>query len=245
MIDIHSHILPELDDGAANLDTGTEMCRLAAIDGCTAILATPHQRTASWWNCEGAKLCSTLEALRSAVGTTPRLYLGGEVRVDPGLLSALAEPDLGGTLPLAGSTYLLLEFDRRGLGGLDAEGLTQELRLEGWRPIFAHPEFIPDLAQDLDLMRRLVEAGALFQVTAMSLTGDFGRRSRVLAESMVEADLIHFAASDAHDLTRRPPGLSRAHRHLASKYGEALARRLTSENPQAVVENRPIHWHPD
>ncbi len=240
MIDIHAHILPAVDDGAADLDTAAEMCRLAADDGCTTLLATPHQRTPSWWNCEGEKLCSTLEALRSEVGATPRLYLGGEVRVDSGLLSALAEPDLDGTLPLAGSTYLLLEFDRRGLGGLDAEGLAQELRLAGWRPIFAHPEFIPDLAQDLDLMRRLVQAGALFQVTAMSLTSDFGRRLRVLAASMVEAGLIHFVASDAHDLTRRPPGLSRAHRHLAKKYGEALARRLTSENPQAVVENRPI-----
>ena len=241
MIDIHSHILPAVDDGAVDLDTAAEMCRLAAIDGCTAILATPHQRTPNWWNCEGEKLSSTLETLQSTVGATPRLYLGGEVRVDSGLLNALAEPDLDGTLTLAGSTYLLLEFDRRGLGGLDAQGLTQELRLEGWRPIFAHPEFIPELAQDLDLMRRLVQTGALFQVTAMSLTGDFGRRLRVLAESMVEADLIHFAASDAHDLTTRPPGLSRARRHLASKYGEALARRLTSENPQAVVENRPLH----
>ncbi len=241
MIDIHSHILPAVDDGAVDFDTAAEMCRLAALDGCTAILATPHQRTPSWWNCEGETLCSTLEALQSAVGATPRLYLGAEVRIDPRLLSALAEPDLGGTLALAGSTYLLLEFDRRGLRGLDAEGLAQELRLEGWRPIFAHPEFVPELAQDLDLMRRLVQAGALFQVTAMSLTGDFGRRPRVLAESMVEADLIHFAASDAHDISRRPPGLSRAHRHLAGKYGEALARRLTSENPRAVIENRPIN----
>lgn len=241
MIDIHSHILPAVDDGAANMDTAAEMCRLAAIDGCTAILATPHQRTPSWWNCEPASLRTTLDALESQVGAMPRLFLGAEIRVDKGLLNALAEPDQGGALALAGSRYLLLEFDRRGLGGLDAEGITQELRLEGWRPIFAHPEFVPELATDLELMRRIVQAGALFQATAMSLTGDFGRRLRSIAEGMIEANLIHFAASDAHDPTRRPPGLSRAYRHLTSKYGEAIARRLTSENPQAVVENRPIH----
>lgn len=241
MIDIHSHILPAVDDGAENLDTAAEMCRLAAIDGCTAILATPHQRTPGWWNCEPASLRTTFDALQSAVGATPLLFLGAEVRIDRSLLSALAEPDRGGTLALAGSRYLLLEFERRGLGGLDAEGITQELLLEGWRPIFAHPEFIPELARNLDLMRRLVRTGALFQVTAMSLTGDFGRRLRSIAEGMVEADLIHFAASDAHDPTRRPPGLSRAYRHLTSRYGEALARRLTSDNPRAVVENRPIH----
>ncbi len=241
MIDIHSHILAAVDDGAGNLDMAIEMCRLAANDGCTAVVATPHQRTPTWWNCEPAELSAKLDALQSAAGATPRLYLGGEVRVDPGLLSALAEPDQGGTLALAGSSYLLLEFDRRGLRGLDAEGLTQELRLEGRRPIFAHPEFVPELAQDFDLMRRLIDRGALFQVTAMSLTGDFGRRLRIVAGRMVEADLIHFAASDAHDPTRRPPGLSRAYRHLAKKYDESLARRLTSENPRAVIENRPIH----
>jgi protein-tyrosine phosphatase len=240
MIDIHSHILPAIDDGAEDLNTAAEMCRLAAIDGCTAILATPHQRTPSWWNCEPASLRTAFETLQSEVGATPHLLLGAEIRVDSGLLNALAEPDQGGTLALAGSRYLLLEFGRRGLGPLDAEGLTQELRLEGWRPIFAHPEFIPELARNLELMRRIVQAGALFQVTAMSLTGGFGRRLRSIAEAMIEANLIHFAASDAHDPTRRPPGLSRAYRHLSSRYGEALARRLTSENPQAVVENRPI-----
>lgn len=241
MIDIHSHILPAVDDGAENLDMAVSMCRLAATDGCTAILATPHQRTPTWWNCAPEELRAKLDALQRAVGDTPRLYLGAEVRVDAGLLTALAKPEQGGTLALAGSRYLLLEFNRRGLGGLDAEGLTHELRLEGWRPIFAHPEFIPELAQDLELMRRLVETGALFQLTAMSLTGGFGRRLRLIAEEMLEADLIHFVASDAHNSSKRPPGLSRAFRHLTRKYGEALGRRLTFENPLAVVENRPIH----
>lgn len=241
MIDIHSHILPAVDDGAADLKTAAEMCRLALADGCTAILATPHQRTPSWWNSEPLKLRAGIDALRTRVGDRPEIHLGAEVRVTPGLLAALASPDLGGVMPLAGSKYLLLEFDRRGMGDLDPEGLTQELRLEGWCPIFAHPEFIPELVQSPELMLRMVRAGALFQATAMSLTGDFGKKPRAVAEGMVAAELIHFVASDAHNPTRRPPGLSRAFRRLASKHGEALARRLTFENPLAVVEDRPIH----
>ncbi|MCP4202459.1 MAG: tyrosine protein phosphatase [bacterium] len=241
MIDIHSHILASVDDGADNLDVAVQMCRRAATDGCTAMLATPHQRTPSWWNCEPGELLTRLDTLQAAVGDTPRLYLGAEVRVDPSLLGALAESDRGGTLTLAGSSYLLLEFNRRGLNGLDAEGLSHELRLEGWRPIFAHPEFIPDLASDFDLMRRLADNGALFQLTAMSLTGGFGRRVRSLSERMLAAGLIQFIASDAHDLSGRPPGLSRAFQHLSRTYGEAFARRLTLDNPQAVINNRPIH----
>lgn len=240
MIDIHSHILPTVDDGAQDLATAEEMCRLAVLDGCTTILATPHQRTPSWWNCEPATLRAALLSLQSAVGDTPTLHLGAEVRISQGLLQALAETDLGGILPLAGSSYLLLEFDRRGLGDLDPEGLVQELRLEGWQPIFAHPEFVPELTGDLELMRRLFEAGALFQATAMSLTGDFGKKAQAVSEKMVAAGLIHFVASDAHNLTRRPPGMSRAHRYLAEKHGAALARRLTFDNPRAVVQDRPI-----
>lgn len=244
MIDIHSHLLPALDDGAADLAMAVEMCRLAAADGCTDIFATPHQRTPSWWNCEPSELETGLERLRSAIGGEPSIHLGAEIRVSMELLTALAEPDRGGALPLAGSRYLLLEFDRRGMGHLDPEGFTQELRLEGWRPIFAHPEFIPDLARDLELMRRLERAGACFQITAMSLTGAFGKRTRTVARAMVEAGLIHFVASDAHNLTRRPPGLRDAYRYLADAHGQAIARRLTVENPRAVVENRPIHRSP-
>jgi len=240
MIDVHSHILPAVDDGAESMEVAVEMCRLAARDGCTAILATPHQRTPTWWNCEPEALRAKLESLQSAVGDTPRLYLGAEVRVDDSLLSVLAEPGYGGTLTLAGSRYLLLEFNRRGLGGLDVEGLAQELRLAGWRPIFAHPEFIPELMNDLDIMRRLTDKKAMFQLTAMSLTGGFGRRRRAIAERMLEAGLIDFIASDAHDLSRRPPGLSRVFRLLEQTGGESLARRLLFENPLAVVEDRPI-----
>ncbi|MFQ5525873.1 MAG: tyrosine-protein phosphatase [Thermoanaerobaculia bacterium] len=240
MIDIHSHILPAIDDGAGSHDVAVEMCWRAARDGCTTLVATPHQRTSTWWNCEPSELNGRFEDLRSAVGDQIDLRLGAEIRIDGRLLEAVADLEASGVLPLAGSRYLLLEFDRRGMGGLDPKALTHELRLQGWRPVFAHPEFIPELASDPALMHRLIEHGGRFQLTAMSLTGGFGRRKRALAEGMVRDGLVHFVASDAHDLSHRPPGLRQAHRQLTQTFGESVANRLILENPLAILEDRPV-----
>lgn len=110
----------------------------------------------------------------------------------------------------------------------------------GWRPIFAHPELIPALARDLDRVADLAAAGALFQITAMSLTGDFGRTPRQVCHDLLDRGLAHFVASDAHGVDHRPPGLSRARRCLAERWDEETAERLTRDNPLAVLEDRPL-----
>jgi protein-tyrosine phosphatase len=132
----------------------------------------------------------------------------------------------------------LLEFARWGMPP-DPLELTHELRVAGWVPVYAHPEHIPFLADDLDLMARLSGLGALFQVTADSLTGDHGRLTRDRATRMVDAGLIHFVASDAHGTQHRPPGLSRVREVIARRWGEDTAFALTEGNPRAVVEDRP------
>src|SRR5262249_10874714 len=106
--------------------------------------------------------------------------------------------------------------------------------------ILAHPEHIPWMAESPAAVARLVALGAFSQVTAMSVTGDFGRRAQGDAWKLIDAGLVHFVASDAHDLKRRPPGLSRARRAIAGRWGEVLAARLCEENPRAVVEDRPL-----
>ena len=110
----------------------------------------------------------------------------------------------------------------------------------GYGPIVAHPEVTPFLWREPDLIDRLVEAGALLQVTAMSVTGDFGRAVRDRVWSLLEDDLVHFVASDAHRPDWRPPGLARAHALLTARLGLATAQRLTVSNPLAVVEDRPL-----
>ena len=239
MIDLHFHCLPGVDDGPLDLAEATAMCRAAAAAGCTAVVATPHQRCSQWWNSEPELLRSLHRRLQEAVGETLRIDLGAEIRVGAELLEDLHAPEQSGVLSLASSRYLLLELPRQG-PWLDSEDLAHELRLDGWSPIFAHPEFAPPLASDIGLMERMVEAGSLFQVTAMSLTGQFGQQIRRSVHRMMDAGVVHFVASDAHDTHRRPPGLESARREIARRWNEETAWELTTGNPSSVIDNKAI-----
>jgi len=246
MIDLHCHILPGVDDGARTLDEAVAMCRLAAADGCEAMIATPHQRRSEWWNDDRELLQGLARDLQAAVSsgheTAFRVALGGEIHVGPGLLEEIERISSGaggGLQPLAGSRYLLIEFDVLDTP-VQAADLVHELSVSGWRPVIAHPELIPWLAKGTALLDHLVSLGATAQVTAMSLTGDFGRRPQTDALAFLDAGLVHFVASDCHSPRRRPPGLSRAYQVIAARRGDAVARRLTTDNPRAVLENRPL-----
>lgn len=239
MIDLHCHVLPGIDDGAGDLAEAVAMCRLAAADGCEAMVATPHQRHPYWWNTDGEELEDLRVRLQQAVGKRPRILPGAEIRIDSGILTEIDELPGGGLTPLAGSRYLLLELDRHGLGPDPAE-VFHEILVAGWQPVLAHPELYPWLARERPLLERLVEMGVLLQVTAMSVTGAFGRSIQGIVGGLLDAGWVHFVASDAHDTARRPPGLAAAHRALAAGWGDGLATALTDDNPGAVVANRPL-----
>ncbi len=240
MIDLHLHLLPDVDDGASDLAQAIAMAGIAAADGCTALIATPHQRRDEWETGDVRALEERLAALAERLPGTPRLALGAEVRVDSDLLADLAAPGRAGILPLAGSRYLLLELDPFGVGPEPVE-LTRELLAEGWRPIYAHPEVTPFLwDEDGELLPRLVEAGGLLQITAMSVTGEFGRGPRERAWELLEAGWAHFVASDAHRPDWRPPGLARARRAIELELGSELAQALTVDHPRAVLDDRPL-----
>lgn len=239
MIDLHCHILPGIDDGARTLDEAIEMCRMAAAEGCRALVATPHQRRGAWWNGDRESIAGLARELQLAVGSKLRIFLGGEVHADSDLLSEVERLPGGGIFTLAGSKYLLIELSVNARGS-EAVHLVHELAVAGWRPILAHPELIPWLAEDFDLIGRLVELGARVQVTAMSVTGDFGRGPQASSHTLIDAGLAHFVASDCHDRQRRPPGLRRAYQAIAGRWGAEVAKRLLSNNPRAVVQNRPL-----
>ncbi len=239
MIDLHMHVLPGVDDGPDQAQEAVEMCRRAAAGGCEVIVATPHQRHESWENTDSARLAALLEELRTDVGATPKLLLGAEIRIDSHLIEALDALPASGILPLAETRYLLLEADRQ-LPGPEPLDLVHELSLRRWRPIFAHPEFIPSLYRDLDLVADLVAAGALMQVTAGSLLGRFGRQARRIAAGLVDSGHVHVVASDAHGIGWRPPDLGEAHQEIASRWGEDTAWRLCVGHPRAIINDRPL-----
>lgn len=239
MIDLHAHILPGIDDGADTLEESVAMCLKAARDGCTGIVATPHQRHPRWWNDDTAALQRLRTEIEKAVGDALQIYSGGEVRVDSELLDAIEEEGRAGILPLAGGRHVLIEFPRQQMGP-DPEGIVHELVIAGWHPVIAHPELIPWLAHDLEKLERLVELGGRLQLTAMSFSGEFGKSPKEAARAIVDEGLAHFVASDCHGLNRRPPGLKKAFDVIADRWDTATATRLTHENPLAVVENRPV-----
>ena len=215
------------------------MCLQAAAAGCSAIVATPHQRHPRWMNTDRDDLELLLSQIQNRVGPEPRLFLGAEIRIGDGLISDLQEISHAGLCPLADSSYLLVEFPRRQLT-FDPYEIIRAVRHAGWRPIVAHPEFVPGLAEDLSIAEGLVEAGALLQLTAMSITGDFGNHARCCVRELLDRDLAHFISSDSHDTDWRRPGLKRAWLAVASRWGEETAVRLTTDNPRAVVENQVI-----
>lgn len=244
MVDTHSHLLPEIDDGADSMDEALEMARLAVADGITAVIATPHVREGYWENePDGIRGCTRRmrEALEAA-GIELRLEAGAEVH----LRSELAERAVEGAVPCLGEDgrYLLLELPRVFPDYL-AEEAVQALRGRGIRAVIAHPERCDTLVNRPQILYRLIRAGALGQITGGSLEGTFGAEAKRAARRFLECGLGHILASDAHSAQRRRPVLSRARKLAASIVGEDEARRLVVDRPWAILEGRRIEDLPD
>lgn len=239
MLDLHCHLLPGVDDGPRELEASLEMCRLAAADGCTVVVATPHQRHPSWRNDDRECLEGRVAEVQAAASGIIEVRLGAEIRLDSDFLDEVDAMPHGSILALGGSRTLLIELDHSGWGP-DPEEIVHELVLGGWRPLLAHPEHIAGLADDVDRLADLVDAGALLQVTAMSVTGEFGRPAEELSWRMLEEGLVHVVASDAHSPVWRPPGLRAARRRIEQRLGADWGRRLTEEIPRCLLEDLPL-----
>ena len=239
MIDLHSHILPGVDDGAATMDDALEMARAAAAAGIAAVAATPHVRGGEPIRAEAmqAGLAELRRALAGA-GVELEVHGGGEVDLDR--LEALPPDELKGFGLGGNPAYLLVEFPYQGWP-LDAPRLLFDLRLAGITPVLAHPERNAAVQAKPERLRELVDAGALVQVTAGSLAGRFGSTNRRTAEALVANGLAHLVASDAHDAGRRGWDLPAAR---AAVGDPALARWLVEEMPRAIVERQPLQPRP-
>lgn len=248
MIDLHSHILPGVDDGADDLEQSLRMCEIAQRDGCSAMVATPHLRHERFDNSDRRRLEQIhrrlCEAVSQELGTDFRVFLGGEIAVHSESLAEVDDLPAGNLLSIAGSSYLLLELSTHGMGP-DPVETVYELGLAGWRPILAHPERISWLVADPGLLKAMVDHGALLQLTGMSVTGDFGPRIQEAADRMMDQGWVRFVSSDAHDSRIRPPGLSAARARVAKLWGGALAQALFEDHPAAVLEDRPLGPTPE
>ena len=240
MIDLHTHILPGVDDGSASLEQSVEMARAAIADGIDVVAATPHVRDDYPTSARrmGALVLEVREALATA-GVPLEVRTGGEIALDR--LPLLDEGELR-RFGLGGNgAYLLLEFPYYGWP-LELGDQIFGLRTRGFTPVLGHPERNPEVQAAPERLRRLVEQGALVQVTAASIDGRLGRQSRSAAFDLIERGLVHLLASDAHTPEVRAIGLSSAAREL---HDESLASWLTQDVAAAIVAGEPLPDRPE
>jgi len=240
MIDLHSHILPGLDDGAEAIESSLEMARAALADGIETMAATPHVRDDYPTSADAMeRALAEVRASLAAEGVPLELLSGGEIALDylPSLDDdALRRFGLGGN-----PRYLLIETPYIGWP-LGIEDTLFKLRLRGFEIVLAHPERNADVQEGPGKLESLVEAGILIQVTGASLDGRLGPRARTTAEQLLKLGHVHMLASDAHEPDLRAGGLASAARAVGD---EELARWLTRDVPAAIVSDQPIPSRPE
>lgn len=239
MIDIHSHILPGIDDGAGSPEEAVAMARRAAADGIRCMVATPHVVTGQYPNTRAAilKAVARLRKVFAEEEIPLTLLPGAEYHLEPDLPRRLSRGELV-TINDTGR-YLLVELPATLIPDYTTAVL-YELQLQGVTPIIAHPERNTSFAREPSLLRELVERGALAQLTAGSFSGLMGPLATATARSFLKQGYAHFIASDAHAATGRAPELTPAIKKVARLAGEAQALSLVTENPGLAVRGKRI-----
>jgi protein-tyrosine phosphatase len=235
VIDLHTHILPDVDDGVRTEDEAVEFARAAEADGVETIVATPHCKEAVWEN-DLEKVLRDLEKLRSrltAEGVAVEVLPGAEVH----LCSELVERVADGRAPTLGNNgkTLLLELSLN-QPPVELENLVFQLKLAGILPLFAHPERIRFFQDDVRRYESVVRLGAFGQITTGSITGLFGETAQEFSEELLRKGLVQVIASDAHNLRGRPPILRPAVAAAADLVGAEFAERMVREAPRAFLD---------
>jgi len=230
-IDIHCHILPGLDDGPPDIKESLRMIEVAREDGISHIFATPHIMDGVYNN-SASKIIDSVEHLRAKVSDKMGVFSGADIRITFDLIERLERREV---LTLNGSQYMLIEFPEYVVPP-HVDNLIFNLRHRGITPIITHPERHLRLMHDLSALSKLRDTGALCQITAMSVTGAFGKPIRKASFAMIKKGLVDFIASDAHNAGGRPPILSKAYGDIKKEFGSDVSDRIFFSNPGMIME---------
>jgi protein-tyrosine phosphatase len=242
MIDTHLHILPGVDDGPETIEETLSLARVLVEEGIHSAFATPHyndmfpQRSAA----EIRERVHDVQQVLDREEIPLRLFAGHEALIKAGLAEDI---QAGRLATLNGSRYLLLEL-WSGLWLPETERVIFELKASGIIPIIAHPERYHAIQQDPARLAALQQQGALAQLTASSLIGGQGSTARRCAEMLLRKGLVHYIASDAHDLATRPPALTRSLKRATELVGQVRVEQMIESYPSAIVSNEvPENLH--
>ncbi len=229
-VDIHTHILPGVDDGAKDMDDALALIGQARDSGTEAIVLTPHYR--------GRYRKNGPEQLRAAFATLQRkapggveLFLGNEIGYERELADKLSE---GRVLTINGGRYVLLEFSSDSPKSQVTGGVLEVLNC-GFVPIIAHAERYDILRHNRNLVEELLDLGALIQVNADSILGGCGLEIKRYCHRLLKKRMVHFVASDGHDAQVRRPVLEDCYRRVCRKYGEGYAAELFWKNARIIL----------
>jgi len=237
VIDLHSHLLPGIDDGARSMDEALAMARAHVADGTRCVVATPHIYPGVFDNTAEriARSCDEFNAALKEAQIPLSVQWAAEVRASIEIFDWLA----AGTLPFLGQDgpwrHLLLELPD-GQIPVGTDRLIAQLLKYHVRPVIAHPERNKAVMADPSKMSAFVGQGCLLQVTAGSLLGDFGNKAEATAHALLKQELVHVVASDAHRVEGRAPRMRAARSWLTEVYGEAMAQQLTLNGPAKICQ---------
>jgi protein-tyrosine phosphatase len=235
LIDIHSHVLYGLDDGARTLEDSVAMVRLAAEHGTTDLVATPHANPN--YRFDPQIVQERLAEVAEASANVLRLHAGCDFHLSyDNIQDAIAHPR---KYTINQCRYLMVEFSDLLIFANTPE-IFSRLQDAGMTPVITHPERNGLLRQRIDQISAWVEGGACVQVTGQSVLGEFGRRAVEFSRALLDRQLVHFVASDAHDCEHRPPRLDLAHAWIKENYGEEWAEALCVANPKATLTGESL-----
>ncbi|MFB3778583.1 MAG: tyrosine-protein phosphatase [Bryobacteraceae bacterium] len=235
MIDIHSHILPGLDDGSPDMAESVAMARMAAECGTTDLVASPHADLQ--YAFDPAVVEQKIAQLNEAAGGVVRIHYGCDFHLHyENVQDALANPS---RYAINHKRYVLVELSEL-LVLKTADDVLERMRAAGMVPIITHPERNAVLQHNLEKLQAWIVNGCLIQVTGQSLLGRFGRKARAFSVDLLRRNLVHFVASDGHDCRKRPTRLDDSFAWVREQFGTGAAERLFITNPAAVLAGEDI-----
>jgi protein-tyrosine phosphatase len=238
MIDIHHHLLWGLDDGASSIELSLDMAKMAAADGITHIVCSPHANGQYEYppDVVAAKIAE-LQDLLNSQQIPLTLGRGCDFHLSYENIQAAQEDPARYSINSLG--YLLVEIPDYGLPRGLAEVFYQ-MQIVGLTPILTHPERNKTLQTEQALLKEWLRAGVLIQVTAGSVVGRMGKKAERMAHELLANRWVHFLATDAHNTTSRPPKMQEAFDIVAKKYGPDYAHLLCNSNPLAAFMGKPM-----
>lgn len=239
MIDLHCHFLPGIDDGASTIEDSIALAEHAVNSGITHCVVTPHLHLGRYDNYREI-IQDVFRDFKSALeesGIPLLLDFAAEVRICPEIISMVSQDKIPFLGSFEGCDVILLEMPHNQIPP-GTDNMIRWLVNHNIRPMIAHPERNKEIMAEPLKVNQLVNAGALLQLTAGAVVGEFGSRCQVTAEYMLSRKMATILASDAHNVKHRPPELEPGRRYVEKLLGESMSWDLVLNTPKAITNNK-------